>query len=71
MTCLAKHYMLQHLICIHAHAGARTGWQLAWSTMVRELAPQDKSGTYTRPGYSFNDKIGGPAHPVNKQVQHT
>jgi putative glutathione S-transferase len=29
--------------------------------MMAELAPQDKSGSYARPKYSFNGKIGEDA----------
>jgi hypothetical protein len=45
-------------------AGAKTGWRLAWETMVRELAPQDSSGSYTRPANAFNERIGAPGFPV-------
>jgi hypothetical protein len=50
---------------LHAlHAGAKAGWRLAWETMVRELAPQDSSGSYTRPANAFNERIGSPCFPV-------
>jgi hypothetical protein len=32
--------------------------------MVRELAPQDRSGSYTRPANAFNERIGSPRFPV-------
>eukprot|EP00878_Enallax_costatus_P043521 GHUV01051535.1.p1 GENE.GHUV01051535.1~~GHUV01051535.1.p1 ORF type:complete len:336 (+),score=90.96 GHUV01051535.1:264-1271(+) len=32
--------------------------------MVRELAPQDQTGSYSRPKYSFDEKIGSPRFPV-------
>jgi hypothetical protein len=47
-------------------AGAKTGWRLAWETMVRELAPQDSSGSYTRPVNAFNERIGSPGFPVRQ-----
>jgi hypothetical protein len=54
----------KHVIaCITA--GAKTGWNLAWQTMVKELAPQDKTGSYNRPGYAFDNKIGSPQFPVS------
>lgn len=48
--------------------GAKTGWRLAWETMVRELAPQDRSGSYTRPANAFNERIGAPGFPVRHLV---
>ncbi|GBF94142.1 glutathione-dependent reductase [Raphidocelis subcapitata] len=43
--------------------GAKQGWRLAWQTMVRELAPQDSGGAYSRPAYSFDGAIGSPDFP--------
>ena len=46
------------------HAGVMEGWKLAWQVMVRELAPQDRSGSYVRQSYTFQArdiKVGG--HP--------
>lgn len=45
--------------------GAKTGWRLAWETMVRELAPQDQTGSYSRPKYAFDEQIGSPRFPVS------
>ncbi|WIA16996.1 hypothetical protein OEZ85_013909 [Tetradesmus obliquus] len=50
--------------------GAKTGWRLAWETMVRELAPQDRSGSYTRPTNAFNERIGAPGFPVESGRYH-
>lgn len=50
--------------------GAKTGWRLAWETMVRELAPQDRSGSYTRPANAFNERIGAPGFPVESGRYH-
>jgi hypothetical protein len=44
--------------------GAKTGWRLGWQTMVRELAPQDSGGAYTRPQYSFGGVLGSAEFPV-------
>ena len=33
--------------------GVKTGWRLAWATLMRELAPQSKDGDYARPSYGF------------------
>eukprot|EP00884_Botryococcus_braunii_P007595 jgi/Botrbrau1/16837/Bobra.150_2s0061.1 len=41
--------------------GAKAGWYLAWQTMMKELAPQQRDGSYSRPKYSFNNCIG--THP--------
>jgi hypothetical protein len=38
---------------------------MAWQTMVKELAPQDKTGSYNRPVYAFDNKIGSPQFPVS------
>ena len=38
---------------------AKEGWKFAWKRMMAELAPQDRTGNYQRPSYSFvssNDK---------------
>lgn len=45
--------------------GAKTGWRLAWQAMVRELAPQDKGGGYSRPRYAFDGRLGSPEFPVS------
>eukprot|EP00798_Chlamydomonas_sp_ICE-L_P000006 gene6-12814_t len=50
--------------------GASTGWRLAWQIMVKELAPQDKSGTYVRQSYSFTNKIGSAEFPVESGRYH-
>lgn len=44
--------------------GAKGGWKLAWQTMMKELAPQDASGAYSRPDYDFGGKIGDGEFPV-------
>ena len=38
-------------------------WKFAWKRMMAELAPQDKTGTYRRPAYTFGEKIGSPSFP--------
>jgi hypothetical protein len=43
---------------------------MAWQTMVKELAPQDKTGSYNRPGYAFDNKIGSPQFPVSAFMLH-
>ena len=47
------------------HAGAKTGWKLAWQTMMKELAPQTADGSYSRPSYDFQARIGDPQFPVS------
>eukprot|EP00550_Attheya_septentrionalis_P002011 CAMPEP_0198287796 /NCGR_PEP_ID=MMETSP1449-20131203/6495_1 /TAXON_ID=420275 /ORGANISM="Attheya septentrionalis, Strain CCMP2084" /LENGTH=401 /DNA_ID=CAMNT_0043985817 /DNA_START=245 /DNA_END=1450 /DNA_ORIENTATION=- len=42
-------------------ATAKESWKFIWKRMMAELAPQDKSGSYARPKYSFNGKIGEDA----------
>ena len=42
----------------------KTGWKAAWEVFMRELAPQSRDGTYTRPSYTFQSRIGDPQHPV-------
>eukprot|EP00560_Eucampia_antarctica_P007550 CAMPEP_0197827002 /NCGR_PEP_ID=MMETSP1437-20131217/3885_1 /TAXON_ID=49252 ORGANISM="Eucampia antarctica, Strain CCMP1452" /NCGR_SAMPLE_ID=MMETSP1437 /ASSEMBLY_ACC=CAM_ASM_001096 /LENGTH=352 /DNA_ID=CAMNT_0043427691 /DNA_START=144 /DNA_END=1199 /DNA_ORIENTATION=- len=37
---------------------AKETWKFAWRRMMTELAPQDKTGAYSRPKYSFTNKIG-------------
>lgn len=38
-------------------------WKFGWKRMMAELAPQDKTGRYTRPTYNFQGKIGTPTFP--------
>lgn len=38
--------------------GVKTGWRLAWTALMKELAPQSKDGQYIRPSYDFKGKIG-------------
>lgn len=45
--------------------GAKTGWRLAWQAMVRELAPQDAKGGYSRPRYAFDGRLGTAEFPVS------
>jgi hypothetical protein len=45
--------------------GAKAGWNLAWQTMVKELAPQDRSGGYSRPSYAFDAQLGSLEFPVS------
>lgn len=40
------------------------GWQFAWETMMKELAPQTKDGSYARPTYNLKGVIGSPELPV-------
>jgi len=42
---------------------AKTGWKFVWSRMMAELAPQDKSGSYTRSSSSFTNNIGDVNFP--------
>jgi hypothetical protein len=51
--------------------GAKQGWRLAWQAMVRELAPQDAGGGYSRPAYSFDGAIGSAQFPVRRCLFHT
>jgi len=37
---------------------AKETLKFVWQRMMTELAPQDKSGSYIRPSYNFQDKIG-------------
>ncbi|KAG1674958.1 hypothetical protein FOA52_014753 [Chlamydomonas sp. UWO 241] len=36
--------------------GVKEAWKAAWQVMVRELAPQDRSGAYVRQTYAFDAK---------------
>ena len=42
---------------------AKESWRFIWKRMMTELAPQDKSGSYTRPTYDFNGEIGSDEFP--------
>merc|ERR1719223_430770 len=37
--------------------------KFSWSRMMAELAPQDKTGKYTRPSYGFDGVIGSSTFP--------
>jgi len=38
-------------------------WKFAWKRMMAELAPQDRDGSYRRPKYGFDGRIGSPEFP--------
>ena len=41
----------------------KESWKFVWQRMMAELAPQDQTGSYTRPSYSFQGKIGSSTFP--------
>ncbi|CAK0733836.1 hypothetical protein CVIRNUC_000341 [Coccomyxa viridis] len=50
--------------------GAKYGWRLAWETMMKELAPQTKDGSYSRPTYNLKGVIGSSEFPVESGRYH-
>jgi putative glutathione S-transferase len=48
-------------------AGAKAGWKLAWETMMKELAPQNRDGSYARPTYNLKGILGSDEFPVGSQ----
>jgi len=48
----------------------KTGWRMAWVTLMRELAPQSKEGDYVRPSYGFKGEIGTSAFPDEPARYH-
>ncbi len=50
--------------------GVKTGWRLAWTTLMRELAPQSKDGDYVRPSYGFTGEIGTAEFPEEPNRYH-
>lgn len=46
-------------------AGVKNGWRFAWQTMMKELAPQTADGSYSRPSYDFQARIGDSNFPVS------
>ena len=42
---------------------AKESWKFIWKRMMTELAPQDKTGSYSRPSYSFTGKLGSVEFP--------
>ena len=42
---------------------AKESWKFIWKRMMTELAPQDKTGSYTRPSYDFNGVLGKNEFP--------
>ncbi|KAK9809858.1 hypothetical protein WJX72_000438 [[Myrmecia] bisecta] len=50
--------------------GAKTGWRLAWETMMRELAPQTADGSYSRPTATFTSRIGSAGFPAESGRYH-
>lgn len=49
--------------------GVKNGWKFAWQTMMKELAPQTADGSYSRPSYDFQAKIGDANFPVSSHNQ--
>ena len=50
--------------------GVKTGWRLAWRTLMSELAPQSKDGEYVRPSYAFKGEIGTADFPEERGRFH-
>lgn len=48
-------------------ATAKESWRLLWQRFMVELAPQDKSGTYQRPTYTFAKTLGSTQYPVGNE----
>lgn len=44
-------------------ATVKGGWRLLWKRIMAELAPQNKNGSYERPKYSFDGRIGSDEFP--------
>lgn len=42
---------------------AKFAWNTTWLTFMRELAPQSDKGSYDRPEYSFQNRIGDGTFP--------
>lgn len=42
--------------------GVRTAWSTGWKTMMKQLAPSDSRGSFTRPDSAFRSR---PSNPVN------
>jgi len=49
---------------------AKESWKFAWKRMMTELAPQDKTGSYQRPKYSFSRTIGSKQFPIEAGRYH-
>jgi putative glutathione S-transferase len=49
---------------------AKEIWKYAWKRMMSELAPQDKSGSYLRPEYLFQGRIGTAEFPDESGRYH-
>lgn len=46
--------------------GVKFAWRSAWSFLVRELAPQDKTGMYVRPKYAFSHPMPSADFPLER-----
>ena len=49
---------------------AKGSWRFIWLRFMAELAPQDKSGTYARPGYAFDGVLGSREFPLESGRYH-
>lgn len=49
---------------------AKESWKFAWKRMMTELAPQDQTGNYQRPKYSFGNTIGSRQYPIEAGRYH-
>lgn len=45
-------------------------WKFGWKRMMAELAPQDQTGSYQRPKYSFDGRIGDSKFPFEAGRYH-
>lgn len=44
---------------------AKESWRFLWQRFMVELAPQDPTGAYQRPTYTFGNTLGSTKYPLN------
>lgn len=49
---------------------AKESWKFVWKRMMTELAPQDQTGNYQRPTYSFGNTLGSQQFPIEAGRYH-
>ena len=44
---------------------AKESWKFLWQRFMVELAPQDRTGAYQRPSYTFGNTLGSTKYPLD------
>lgn len=49
---------------------AKESWRFLWKRFMVELAPQDRTGAYQRPSYTFGNTLGSTKYPLESNQRY-